>query len=67
MAQKGFPEYVPFLRVNNDTDVFCFTRRQEIVLFQPYAITPVPLTFSECVLHELQQLEQRVLRLASRS
>jgi hypothetical protein len=64
MRQLGYGQFVPFLRVNNDTDVFCFTQDQEIVLFQPDEINPVPLTFSECVLHELQQLEQRTQRIA---
>ncbi len=65
MMQNGYGQYVPFLRANYDTDVFCFTRDEGIILFQPDEINPVPLTFSECVLHELQQLEQRMLRIAS--
>ena len=61
----GYGQFVPFLRVNNDTDVFCFTRDQGIVLFQPDEINPIPLTFSECVLRELEQRQERMFRLSS--
>jgi hypothetical protein len=62
MADQGYPKLVPFLRIIGDADPYCFTEKQKIVIWrheEPDNPKPVQHTFSECVMAEIRELENR--------
>ncbi|HYW71753.1 MAG TPA: SMI1/KNR4 family protein [Pyrinomonadaceae bacterium] len=53
---------VPFLKVIGDPDIYCFDRTGQIVRWQheePDELKPVELTFSQLLMREIQELEDR--------
>ena len=65
MKEAGYPEFVPFLKILGDADPYCFTRNGGIVIWcheEPDTPEPVDMSFSEAVLHEIAELEDRVER-----
>jgi hypothetical protein len=62
MTDQGYPKLVPFLKIIGDTDPYCFTEDQKIVIWrheEPDNPELVPHTFSECVMAEIRDLEVR--------
>jgi hypothetical protein len=62
MCDDGFPQLVPFLKVIGDSDPYCFTPDQKIVIWRhetPTEVEEVAKSFSEVLMFEIRQLEQR--------
>jgi hypothetical protein len=62
MGEQGSPHLVPFLKIMGDADPYCFTRDRKIVIWRheiPEEPDPVEMTFSEVVVQELRDLENR--------
>ncbi len=63
LRDDGFMDYVPFLSViGNGDEIFCFDRDNQIVLLDYYdtrEATPVGGTFSECLMQQIAELEER--------
>lgn len=65
MKEAGYPELIPFLKVIGDADPYCFTKDGQIVIWrheEPDDPEQIKLTFSEAVLYENAELEERVER-----
>ena len=65
MSEDGSPELVPFLRIVGDADPYCFTRDGGIVIWrheEPDDPEMVAATFSECLMKEIRELEERLSR-----
>ncbi len=65
MKEAGYSQLVPFLQILGDADPYCFTKDQQIVIWrheEPDDLEPVDMGFSEAVLHEIAELEDRVER-----
>ena len=59
---EGFPELVPFLQVACEADRYCFDRAGQIILWdheQPELREPIGASFSELLLEEIHELEDR--------
>lgn len=63
LHEEGFTDYIPFLSiVGNGDEIFCFDRDNRIVLLDYYETgeaTPVEGDFSNCLMRELAELEER--------
>jgi hypothetical protein len=65
LKEAGYPELVPFLKILGDADPYCFTKNGRIVIWrheEPDDPEQIDMTFSEVVLHEIAELEERVER-----
>jgi len=65
MSASGYPQFVPFLRVVTDPDPYCFTASQQIVIWRhesPEEPEEVSQTFSEVLMREIRELEDRKAR-----
>lgn len=65
MAEAGSPGLVPFLRVISDPDPYCFAPGSRILIWRheaPDEPDEVQQTFSECVIREIRDLEDRMER-----
>jgi len=61
-SEDGHPELVPFLKVLGDADPYCFTTDGGIVIWRhetPDTPQAVDMSFSQVLIHELRELEQR--------
>jgi len=60
-VDDGHPSVVPFLKIEGDADWYCFDRSGAIVRWnhEQDSFEPVELGFSELLLHELRELEER--------
>ena len=62
MSEEGYPQFVPFLEVIGDADPYCFAPDQKIVRWsheQPNEAEPVEQSFSQVLMFEIQELEER--------
>lgn len=63
LHEEGFTDYIPFLSiVGNGDEIFCFDKSGNIVLLDYYMTgeaTPVEGSFSECLLTQIEELEDR--------
>jgi hypothetical protein len=62
MSNDGYPQFVPFLKVVGDPDPYCFTRDQKIIIWRhetPDQVEEVAKNFSQVLMHEIRELEQR--------
>lgn len=62
MSDDGFPQLVPFLKVIGDPDPYCFIPDQKIVIWRhetPTEVEEVAKSFSEVLMFEIRELEQR--------
>jgi hypothetical protein len=62
MSDDGYPQFVPFLKVVSDPDPYCFTRNRKIIIWRhetPGEVEEVDKSFSQVVMHEIRELEQR--------
>jgi len=62
LGAEGYPELVPFLQVSCDADLYCFDSIGRIVKWdheQPHEREPLPYCFSELLLSEIRELEDR--------
>lgn len=63
LHDEGFTEYIPFLSIIGDGDeIFCFDKDNNIVLLDYYTTgeaTPLEGTFSECLMKQIEELEER--------
>jgi hypothetical protein len=62
MCDAGYPQFVPFLKVIGDPDPYCFTLDQRIVIWRhetPTEVEEVAKSFSEVLMFEIHELEQR--------
>ena len=63
LRENGFPDLIPFLSViGNGDDIFCFDQDGKIVLLDYYETgkaAPVEGTFSDCLLAQIAELEER--------
>lgn len=63
LRELGFGSYIPFLSViGNGDEIFCFDPDWNIVLLDYYATgetSPVAGSFSDCLLDQIAQLEER--------
>ena len=65
MEENGYPQLVPFLKILGNTDLYCFTREGHIVRWHPDDpddLEKFDGSFSELVVREFQELEERVNR-----
>ncbi len=65
LRADGFPSLVPFLQLESDADVYCFTPPGKIVVWdheQPELQESVDLGFGELLARELNGLEERTRR-----
>ncbi|HLW52480.1 MAG TPA: SMI1/KNR4 family protein [Candidatus Angelobacter sp.] len=62
MCNAGSPQFVPFLKVIGDPDPYCFTLDQKIVIWRhetPTEVEDVAKSFSEVLMFEIRELEER--------
>ena len=63
LREQGIEEYVPFLKqAGNGDSVYCFDKENNIVELDVYTTgeaTPVDLSFSQLLLREITELEER--------
>ena len=62
MAHQGYPKLVTFLKIIGDTDPYCFTEQQKIVIWrheEPDNREPIQYSFSECLMADIRELEAR--------
>ena len=63
LHDEGFTDLIPFLSIiGNGDEIFCFDKDNKIVLLDCYTTgeaTPVDGTFSDCLLTQIAQLEER--------
>jgi len=62
MSDRGFPDFVPFLKIATDPDPYCFTADRGIVIWRhetPADPDLVTLSFSEVLMSEIHELEKR--------
>ncbi|HLJ91421.1 MAG TPA: SMI1/KNR4 family protein [Candidatus Angelobacter sp.] len=62
MSDNGSPQLVPFLKIIGDPDPYCFTPDQKIVIWRhenPAEVEEVAKGFSEVLMFEIRELEQR--------
>lgn len=63
LHEDGFTDFIPFLSIiGNGDEIFCFNKDNEIVLLNYYETgeaTPVEGTFSECLMKQIEELEER--------
>jgi hypothetical protein len=62
MSDSGYPQWVPFLKVIGDADPYCFTPDEKIVIWRhetPEEVQEVSKSFSEVLMLEIRNLEQR--------
>ncbi len=63
MSEEGYPKLVPFLKVIGDADPYCFTEKGDIVIWrheEPDEPEPFKGTFSDAIVHELEELSERI-------
>jgi hypothetical protein len=61
----GFPHLVPFLQRQGDTNMYCFNRRGQIIHWdheEPEEQRVEEMTFSDLLLREIRDLEDRAQR-----
>lgn len=62
LSRAGYPRLVPFLKIMTNVDPYCFTPDQRIVIWQhetPEEPEPISDSFSEIVMREIRDLENR--------
>ena len=62
MSDDGYSQFVPFLKVIGDPDPYCFTQDGKIVIWRhenPGEVGVVTKSFSEVLIFEIRELEQR--------
>lgn len=63
LHEDGFTGYIPFLSIiGNGDEIFCFDKDNRIVLLNYYETgeaTPVEGTFSDCLMQQINELEER--------
>lgn len=63
LREDGVPELVPFMqRIGDEDTKYCFNKAGEIVLWsyeEPEEVKPVAMTFSELLMKEIKELEER--------
>lgn len=65
MKNAGANGLVPFLKILGDADPYCFTPEGKIVIWRhetPDTLESVDMSFSEIVMHEIRNLEDRTQR-----
>ncbi len=63
LHENGFTDFIPFLSIiGNDDEIYCFNKDNQIVLLDYYSTeetTPVEGTFSDCLMKQIEELEER--------
>lgn len=61
LQEMGYEDYIPFLSITgNGDEIFCFDKGGSIVLLDFLGdVTPVEISFSECLMKEIEELEER--------
>jgi hypothetical protein len=65
MADSGFPQCIPFLKIECDSDPYCFTPEGKIIVWRhetPTEPDEISKSFSEVVMFEIRELEERARR-----
>lgn len=61
--ELSFTEFIPFLSIiGNGDEIFCFDKDNKIVLLDynmTEEVTPIDGTFSDCLLDQIAELEER--------
>lgn len=62
LHSDGFTDFIPFLSIiGNGDEIFCFDKDNQVVLldFITEKTTPIEGTFSDCLMKQLEELEER--------
>lgn len=63
LHDEGFTDFIPFLSIiGNGDEIFCFDKNNQIVLLDYYATgeaTLVEGNFSDCLMEQIEELEER--------
>lgn len=63
LIEDGYTGYIPFMKIiGNGDELYCFNEQGKIVLLNVYEsgeVEEIEGTFSECLIHQIQELEVR--------